>query len=63
MPKRIKFWLLMLLWGAMIALNGCATVKNNAAVCRVRFDYADRGIEKLNLQNVRALASFKALCP
>lgn len=53
----------MLLWGAMIALNGCATVKNNAAVCRVRFDYADRGIEKLNLQNVRALASFKALCP
>lgn len=52
----------MLLWGAMSALSACATIKNNAAVCRVQFDYADQAIEKLNVQNLRALAAFKEIC-
>ena len=47
----------------MLALSGCATIKtNSAAVCRIRFDYTDKGIEGLNLQNLRALVAFKEVC-
>ena len=46
----------------MSALSGCAAVRSNAAVCRVRFDYADEGVEGLNLQNLRALAAYKEIC-
>jgi len=48
---------------AVLALSGCATIKaNSAAICRIRFDYADKGIEGLNLQNLRALVAFKEVC-
>lgn len=53
----------MLIWGAMSALSGCAAVRtSNAAVCQVRFDYTDPGLEGLNLQNLRALVSYKEVC-
>ena len=45
------------------ALSGCATVKtSNAAICQIRFDYTDTGVEGLNLQNLRALVAFKDVC-
>ena len=46
------------------ALSGCAatTVKNNAAVCRLRFDYEDEGLAGLNVQNLRTLVSFQEIC-
>ena len=48
---------------AMLALSGCTTIKaNSAAVCKVHFDYTDKGIEGLNLQNLRALVAFKEVC-
>lgn len=62
MHKWITLWLIMLCGGVMSALSGCASVRSNAAVCRVRFDYADAGVEGLNLQNLRALAAYKEIC-
>ena len=41
---------------------GCASIKSNAAVCRIQFDYQDVGIEALNEQNLRALVVFKEVC-
>ncbi|MCI7535768.1 MAG: hypothetical protein SOT02_00590 [Elusimicrobiaceae bacterium] len=46
----------------LICLCGCASVKSNAAVCRIQFDYQDAGIEALNEQNLRALVVFKRVC-
>lgn len=47
----------------MSVLSGCAVgIRNNAPICRIRFDYQDKGIESLNLQNLRALAVFKQIC-
>ena len=44
-------------------MGGCrAAIKNNAAVCRIRFDYADAGLENINEQNLRALLIFKEVC-
>lgn len=59
----IKLLLMLLLWGAMSVCSGCAAVAvNNAAVCRIRFDYADTGLDGLNEQNLRALVAFKQVC-
>ena len=46
----------------LICLCGCASVKSNAAVCRIQFDYQDAGLEALNEQNLRALVVFKDIC-
>ncbi len=47
----------------MSALSGCAAVAvNNAAVCRITFDYTDAGLDGLNTQNLRALVAFKEVC-
>ncbi|MBR3898803.1 MAG: hypothetical protein IKJ44_00845 [Elusimicrobiaceae bacterium] len=47
----------------MSALTGCAGVAvNNAAVCRISFDYTDDGLDGLNTQNLRALVAFKQVC-
>ena len=63
MKKWIKLLGVILIWGAMSALSGCATVRtSNAAICRIQFDYRDAGIEALNDQNLRALAVFKEVC-
>ncbi len=35
---------------------------NTAGVCRIQFDYQDRGIEVLNDPNLRALVAFKEVC-
>lgn len=49
---------------ALSALSACAAapVKSNAAVCRLHFDYEDEGLTGLNVQNLRMLVSFQALC-
>ena len=54
----------MLAVSALSCLNGCASraVTSPAAVCRIQFDYQDQGIDGLNLQNLRALNSFKEAC-
>lgn len=54
----------MLFLVAMCVLSGCAEMKirSNAAVCRVEFDYTDPAISQLNVQNLRALVSFKQIC-
>ena len=57
--KHCAVWLGLIGW---ICLLGCAGIKSNAAVCRVRFDYQDAGIEALNDQNLRALVAFKEIC-
>lgn len=63
MAKWMKLSVLCLLWSAAGFCNGCAAaVKNNAAVCRICFDYADAGLENVNEQNLRALVSFKEIC-
>lgn len=63
MPKWTKLSVLCLLCGAASFCSGCAAaVKSNAAVCRIRFDYADAGLENVNEQNLRALVSFKEAC-
>lgn len=54
---------MLILWTAMSALTGCAGVAvNNAAVCRISFDYTDDGLDGLNTQNLRALVAFKQVC-
>ena len=54
---------MLILWTACSALTGCAAVAvNNAAVCRISFDYADAGLDGLNTQNLRALVAFKEVC-
>ncbi len=53
----------MLLWSAVSCWSGCAPVRtSNAAVCRIRFDWTDAGLEGLDVQNLRALAAWKAVC-
>lgn len=47
----------------MNCLLGCAhVIKNNAPICQIHFDYQDNGIDSLNIQNLRALSSFKDIC-
>ena len=59
----IKLSVLLTLWTAMSALGGCAAAAvNNAAVCRITFDYTDAGLDGLNTQNLRALVAFKEVC-
>ena len=63
MKSLIKLLLMLPALAVMIASSGCATIKaNSAAICKVRFDYTDKGLEGLNLQNLRALVAFKKLC-
>lgn len=62
MKKWIKYWPLTLVLTAASALNGCAVVKNNASLCRIRFDCSDPAVEELNLQNLRALSVWKEAC-
>ncbi len=57
--KLCAMWLGLI---GLICLCGCASVKSNAAVCRIQFDYQDTGIEALNEQNLRALVVFKDIC-
>ncbi len=52
----------MLILAGTSALSGCAALRSNAAVCRVQFDYSDVALEKLNLQNLRALAAYQEIC-
>ncbi len=54
----------MLIFLMMSVCSACAgNIKNNAPVCRVRFDYQDEAIGQLNIQNLRALLSFQQICP
>ena len=48
----------------MSCLTACTTARkaSNAPICRIAFDWQDEGIDTLNLQNLRALASFKDIC-
>ncbi len=63
MKKWMKLSALCLLCSGANLLSGCGMViKNNAAICRIRFDYADTGLENVNEQNLRALVSFKEVC-
>lgn len=62
MTKWIKYGPLTLVLTAASALNGCAAVKNNASLCRIRFDCSDPAVEELNLQNLRALSVWKEAC-
>ena len=57
--RRFAVWLVLAGW---ICSLGCASIKSNAAVCQIRFDYQDMGIESLNDQNLRALLAFKEVC-
>ena len=62
MQRWIKHCAVWLTLTGGICLLGCASIKSNAAVCRVQFDYQDAGIEALNDQNLRALVAFKDIC-
>lgn len=62
MKKWIKLWLFTLLLAVTSVLSGCAAVKNNASLCRIRFDCSDPAVEELNLQNLRALSVWKEAC-
>ena len=57
--RRFAVWLGLI---GLICSCGCASIKSNAAVCRIRFDYQDTGLEALNDQNLRALVAFKEVC-
>lgn len=50
------------LWGMCIA--GCTVpgVKSQAALCQIYFDRSDKGIERLNAHNARAILSFEIAC-
>lgn len=54
-------WTVCLLTGC---LASCAPVhiKNNAALCTVRFDVTDPALADLSLANLRAVAAFEAAC-
>jgi len=61
--RLMRYWPILAALAVMSASSGCATVKtSNAAVCKIRFDYTDKGVEGLNLQNLRALVAFKEVC-
>lgn len=62
MKKWIKLWLFTLLLAVTSVLSGCAAVKNNASLCRIRFDWSDPSVAELNLQNLRALSVWKEAC-
>lgn len=62
MHKWIKRCALLVGLAGWICLSGCVSVRSNAAVCRIQFDYQDIGIEALNDQNLRALVAFKEVC-
>lgn len=63
MNRWIKLSVLLTLLTACSALSGCAAgAVNNAAVCRITFDYTDAGLDGLNTQNLRALVAFKEVC-
>ncbi len=62
MQKLMRPCVLLAGLAVLICLQGCASVKSNAAVCRIQFDYQDIGIEALNDQNLRALVAFKDVC-
>ena len=62
MQKWMRSFALLVVLTEWICLLGCASIKSNAAVCRIRFDYQDTGIEALNDQNLRALVVFKEVC-
>lgn len=63
MKSSVKRLLMPSALTAMLALSGCATIKaNSAAICKIQFDYTDKGVEGLNLQNLRALVAFKEVC-
>ncbi len=62
MHKWIRHCALLVGLAGWICLCGCASVRSNAAVCRIQFDYQDSGIEALNNQNLRALVAFKEVC-
>ena len=62
MQKWMSFFALLVVLTGWICLLGCASIKSNAAVCRIRFDYRDAGLEALNDQNLRALVVFKEVC-
>lgn len=62
MQKWMRYFALLVVLAGWICLLGCASIKSNAAVCRIQFDYQDMGIEALNEQNLRALVVFKEVC-
>ena len=62
MQKWMRYFALLVVLTEWICLCGCASIKSNAAVCRIQFDYQDAGIEALNEQNLRALVVFKDIC-
>lgn len=62
MQQWMRCFALLVVLAGWICLLGCASIKSNAAVCRIRFDYQDSGIEALNDQNLRALVAFKEVC-
>lgn len=61
MNKWTMCWIAWAIFLLMMFASGCRTapVKSNAAICRIRFDYADPGV---NDQNARALLSFYCAC-
>lgn len=62
MQKWMRCFALLVVLTGWICLLGCASIKSNAAVCRIHFDYQDTGLEALNDQNLRALVAFKEVC-
>ncbi|MBR2864673.1 MAG: hypothetical protein IKC13_00120 [Elusimicrobiaceae bacterium] len=62
MKKRIKYCAVALLLLGGSVCGGCAAV-HNAAVCRIRFDYQDPALAQLSTHNLRALVSYRRLCP
>ena len=60
--KILSIVLTLCLW--LMCAAGCAggNVKHTGALCQIRFDTTDEGLDKLNEQNVRAVLSFEMAC-
>lgn len=59
--KSAAAWTVCLLTG-LLASCAPARVKNNAALCTVRFELDDPALPRLSLPNLRAVAAFEAAC-
>lgn len=60
-PTKLLLIIVILLTALLIL--GCKSVtRNNAPICRIKFDLTDSALLQLNLQNKKAVKSFTEVC-
>lgn len=56
------FLIIVILLIATLILGCKSVIKNNAPICRIKFDLTDTALLQLNLQNKKAVKSFTEVC-